>query len=941
MKRITILVTAILLILSVPLLAQDEQPRVYTTDRPLIYEGAQDLWPYSFLNEKGEPDGFNIELIRLILGILGIPYDINMKPRQEVFRDLKSGNADLSIGLTTGFHEDNGYYSQNSVTLFTQSCLSPKNKPANIHNFHDLASHKLYVNDSSLCHHLMVDYGWEQNAIPITNMAETILQMSTDEEGEMVWNTLSLKWMLRKFQIDNLEITPVNMPHGEYRFISNDERLIHQLDSIFSELSSSDQLIPLQNKWFYPEREEEEATPTWIWYVCCGIAFLLLVFIIYTITYQMQARSIMKENARNHRRLALIMETSDVRVWTYDISSQTFTWRNEFGQPSYVYSREEFAQRYSKEDFDCIDQAMDNLSHRILKPNGKEVQEEEITLTIRAKDAREDGDTEMHDFIIALSVLRRDKSGKPTILIGTKKDITEKRRKKQMADERAMRYWELFNIPMVGIMFFNKEGVLANINQKACKMYCCDRDEILERRMTFHELLGIDHLDINDADGLHASFIMDPALMPEEKRAHCACHVQGRLYNEFRLVTVYNENNELLGLFAICQDVTMKTRMQDNLTKAKRQLAELEAKELEYTTTINDFIHNTNIRLASYSPSTHALTIMKGNNKIQHQLTQTRIMTLVDAEIRHKVMQLVGKMDAQEDITIDADIKTSLHVSDMWLHLHIHLLPQIGKHGKVTEYIGILRDISKLKAIEQQLAQAEAKTQEVEEAKNKFVNNMMEEIKTPLHSVIRQVNALTPDKQPTADDKCTHTIVQNADMLTHIISNILNLSRLEAHMVEITKRPTDFAMLFTTFCQNGWEKHQTPGVNYIIENPYNQLVVDIDADHLQNIIAQVTLNAAQHTRHGTIRARYDYIGRRLMISIEDSGEGMTSEKLAELVRQLEIGRHTSSGLGLPICKELLRQMGGNLEINSEEGVGTTVWITLPCVATAIKRKKNI
>ena len=210
-----------------------------------------------------------------------------------------------------------------------------------------------------------------------------------------------------------------------------------------------------------------------------------------------------------------------------------------------------------------------------------------------------------------------------------------------------------------------------------------------------------------------------------------------------------------------------------------------------------------------------------------------------------------------------------------------------------------------------------------------------------MENVIRKVNELSPDKQFESEDECTRTIVSNADMLTHIIDNILNLSRLEAHMVETTNKPTDFAMLFTDICQNSWEKNQMPDVKYIIENPYDQLVVDIDAEHLQNAIMQVALNAAQHTQHGTIRARYDYIGRRLMISIEDTGDGMTTEKLAELNHQLESGRHTSTGLGLPICKELLKQMGGDLEINSEEGIGTTVWITLPCVATAIKRKKII
>ena len=176
------------------------------------------------------------------------------------------------------------------------------------------------------------------------------------------------------------------------------------------------------------------------------------------------------------------------------------------------------------------------------------------------------------------------------------------------------------------------------------------------------------------------------------------------------------------------------------------------------------------------------------------------------------------------------------------------------------------------------------------------------------------------------------------NQLTHIISNVLNLSRIEANMVEIVNRPTDLAQVFQACCENGWEKSRRPGVHYIVENPYDRLVVDIDMDQVGNIIQQLTLNAAQHTQNGMVRARYDYIGRRLFVTIEDTGEGMTRSKLAELNAQLA-GSHTTSGLGLPICKELLNQMGGNMEISSEVGMGTTVWITLPCNATEMKRKK--
>ena len=909
----------------------------YSTQHPLVYEGAQDLWPYSFLNEKGEPDGFNIDLVKLVLGKLGIPYKIFMKPRMTAFNDLKAGRSDLMIGLTAGFHESYGYYSENSVTLFTQSLLSPKDKPTHVHNFRDLANHRVYVNDSSLCHHLMVDYGWSHNAIPTRNISETILEMSTKEEGELVWNTLSLKWLLRKYQITNLEVTPVDMPHGEYKFMSGNAQLIHLIDSVFTDLNANEELLPLHSKWFYPDRAET-VTPMWVWWLGGTAFFLMLLLLAYTLYYRLLANRITRENTRRNRQLALILETNGVRVWTYDVKEQMFTWRNEMGQPAYVYTADEFATRYTADDYQRLMGALSQLSTQAA-PAGSN--DQDITLNIRAKDAREDGDTEIHDFTISLSVLQRDAQGNPTTIIGTKKDVSAKRRQQRLDDERVLRYQALFNMPTVAILFFDSEGTIVNLNQKACQLYCCDHDDIIARGMTLHDLLGVSPSDIDPAEVFHAAFIMDPGGMTDEQRARCACHLSAKAYNEFHLLPVDDDEGRPLGLFAVCRDVTPVVHALQRVEQARQHYERVKVQEAECITTTDELIKNGNIRLVSYSPSSHTFTIYDSYNHVRHSLTQMRLMTLVEEGLRKKTMHIISSMDERSDQPIEAELQTSLRVGGHRLWVYLHLLPQTDAQGIVVEYIGLLRDISELKDIEARLAYMKARTQEVEDTKNSFVKNMMQEIHTPLDTIIENANRLSPDTTYSDDvpDATTQAIVSNAEQLTHIIGNILTLSRIEAHMVEMVKRPADMAQYFASLCEKGWGNNKVAGVRYLVENPYVQLVVNVDIDHLADVIQQIALNAAQHTHSGAIRARYAYIGRRLIFTFEDTGEGIAPEQLAAINTQLESGTHTSSGLGLPICKELLKQMGGNLEISSEPGVGTTVWVILPCSATAIKRKK--
>ena len=122
-----------------------------------------------------------------------------------------------------------------------------------------------------------------------------IQQVSAREEGQIVWNTLTLKWLIHRYLIDNLQLTPVNMPHGEYKFISNDQELLDLLDEELTKLNVAEELKPLQDKWFYPEHLQKE-TPEWVYYVSAAAALLLLIMLVYTISYRMQSYRLNKAN---------------------------------------------------------------------------------------------------------------------------------------------------------------------------------------------------------------------------------------------------------------------------------------------------------------------------------------------------------------------------------------------------------------------------------------------------------------------------------------------------------------------------------------------------------------------------------------------------------------------------------------------------------------------
>ena len=915
--------------------AKSDSTRVYTEQNPLVYEDAWDLWPYAFFNDNGEPDGFNIDLIRLIMKELNIPYIIKLRPQQQAFEDLRDRKSDLMLGLAVGFHDQYGLYGNNAITLFTQSVAAPKGKPTDIKTFRDLGKEgiKVIVNPNSMSYHLMIDYGWEKNAIPSSDLREVIQQVSAHEDGQIVWNTLSLKWLMNRYHIDNLQLTPVNMPHGEYKFMSNDQQLLDRLDEAYTKLYTADKITPLQDKWFYPERLKPE-TPQWIRYAL-GIALLLVVFAsAYAISYRIQSAKLNRQNLMRNRRLSLILQTSQVRIWTYDIVKDQFAWRNDNGQVAYTYSMEEFSQRYSPEDSARLKTALNRLAK-----GTKADQDEELTLSLRAKDV-EGGDTDLRDYYIVLSVLRRDKEGKPTVIIGTKKDVTKESQHKRDEDDRALRYWSIFYTPIVGIMYFDKEGKIVNINPKACEMFRCEAEEIIAEKASIRDILGIGDINLESLDGFYATHIIDLDKIPDEERMIKSIKAKGKLYNEFKLMTVYDDSEELLGIFAFARDITTLVSGFDQEQERQREINEVTGVLNHYGNAIDTTIGDTDIRFVRYSPGSHTLTIYNGTDKIQHRLTQTRCMALVGENSKRAAMRLLTDMDDRADKLIEHNIQTALRAKGgNTLTLYFKLKPNYDKDGNVKEYLGLLRDISELMAIERQMAIETAKVQEVENTKNSFVKNMVQDIKEPMNTVMGYVSQIG-EKAPTDnEEELCLGIAQNADYLLHLIDNILYLSRLEARMVDIKKEPCNFAEIFEEQCATGWMKYKNAETRYIVENPYEQLTIDIDAGNLGQAIAQIAANAAQHTKSGVVKARYDYIGRRLIISIDDTGEGIPAEQLDKIKQEQPGGAHTTKGLGLAITKELISQMEGTLEIMSEEGSGTTVYITIPCHASVVKRNK--
>ena len=896
---------------------------VYNDKRPLIYEDAWDLWPYVFLNENGEPDGYNIDLLKMIFKELDIPYEIRLRPTLEAQKDLKDHKSDLMLRMDADFARHNSSYGRTIVQIFTHSLVKPKGQAVNARNGKELSRYPVIVHDKSFSHYKLMENGWAKEIIPYDDMKEAIQNVSTENNGIILWNSMSLKWLMTKYHTDNLEIIPFDFPYGEYKFFANDQHLLNQLDSVYSILRSNDRLTAIQNKWFYPERQET-GIPSWIWDMVKFFTILAVGILVYYTFFKIRERKMTQKINKENQRLSLIMKTSNVMFCTYNVSSQYFTVMDSSGHAERSYSLLEYSHRFDPNDFTNLTDGLRNV-----------IEGKSETVTIQLKEY-ENNLIDSNNYTVTLSVLRRDKHKRPSIIIILKTDTTQDRMRQALIKESMLRYQSLFNSALVDMVYYDADGYISDMNTKSLSVIGVDNEEIRRRKISLRDVLGMKDLDIDKFEYFYATQLYKS---PNDNRALNKILGKDKLYYELQVMPIYDKFGSRIGFFGTGRNVTESANSYRKLKENSKKLQIVKDDVSTYVHNIDYVLSVGGISLVNYRLDTHTLTVYSEIGHEKYSLTQTRALAFVDSSSEKQALRVLNKMDNRQTGSIIVDVKTCIRrrKDRLPLHLQLNFVPTIVD-GEITEYFGLIRDISEIKAVEEKLAEESVRAQEVETVKNAFLHNMSHEIRTPLNTVVGFSELFEMEHSPEDEAVFINEIKENSASLLKLINDILFLSRLDAGMITLSPQPVDFASIFAGRCSSVWDNHKQPGVEYIVQSPYNQLVVEIDEPNVSMIINKIITNAIQHTKSGSVLARYEYIADRLLVSVEDTGSGIKKENLENIFGRFVTGANNGAGLGLSICHELVHYMGGNIELTSTEGKGTTVWFSIPCKMVEMERK---
>jgi signal transduction histidine kinase len=211
--------------------------------------------------------------------------------------------------------------------------------------------------------------------------------------------------------------------------------------------------------------------------------------------------------------------------------------------------------------------------------------------------------------------------------------------------------------------------------------------------------------------------------------------------------------------------------------------------------------------------------------------------------------------------------------------------------------------------------------------------NMTHEIRTPLNSIVGFSDVLPMMTTPEEKQEIVKVIMNNCDMLLRLINDILAVSTLDSDGIKIMKQEVDFAKTFDEICLSLTERVQTPGVEFIKDNPYETLKAKLDPGRIQQVITNFVTNAVKYTQQGHIKVGYRKEDNGLYIYCEDTGAGIPKEAQQKVFeRFVKLNDYVQgTGLGLAISKAIVERCNGRIGVNSEgEGKGSTFWMWVPC-----------
>lgn len=476
------------------------------------------------------------------------------------------------------------------------------------------------------------------------------------------------------------------------------------------------------------------------------------------------------------------------------------------------------------------------------------------------------------------------------------------------------------NIP-VGIELYNKDGLLIDLNKKELEMFhIASKEDVLGVNLFENPLLPEEiKQKLRNNEDADFTFCYEFSKINGYYQSQ---NSGGSIDLTTKVTTLYDHNHEPINYLVINVDKTENTIAYNKIQEFKN-----------FFDLVGDYAKVGYAHFDALSRDGYALSSWYRNVGEKEGTPLPEIIGIhshFHPEDRAVMLDFLDKVIKGESSKLCRDMRIRRADGNYtWTRVNVlvrNYLPQ----DNIIEMLCINFDITQLKETERMLIQAKEKAEESDRLKSAFLANMSHEIRTPLNAIVgfSRIIAESTDAEERQD---YYDIVEaNNERLLQLINEILDLSKIEAGMVEFTITPVRLHPL----CKEIHDalKFRCPeGVELVYEASDEEIVVEGDKNRIFQVISNLIGNAFKFTTSGSVGYGYRRKGNGIEFHVSDTGIGIETDKLARVFeRFVKVNNFAQgTGLGLSICKTIIERLGGTISVSSEVGKGTTFTFTLP------------
>ena len=474
------------------------------------------------------------------------------------------------------------------------------------------------------------------------------------------------------------------------------------------------------------------------------------------------------------------------------------------------------------------------------------------------------------------------------------------------------------NIP-VGIEIYDKDGTLIALNDVESEIFGFEhKEDVLGVNLFKNPNLPQQHLEML-RQGKEITFPLTYKFTNVNKTYY------NTKYEGTRNLTVkgnclYDTNNNIENYLLIVIDNT-------EAIKAYRKIEDFE-------TLFNDIAEFSKVGICRWNPLSNNFL---GSDVWFHNLNQTprQINNIMEAyehahpdDLQCLATFFQNVMDGEEQ-SFSGQVRIQFEDSWRWMRIRFKVKEYNPQKG-IIELIGLNLDITELKETESKLIAAKLKAEEADRLKSAFLANMSHEIRTPLNAIVGFSNLLADTSNIEEREQYISVIQKNNELLLQLISDILDLSKIEAGTYEVTFAEVDVNDLCEEIiCSHAMKVPQ--GVTLSFEEHEPHCSICSDRNRITQILSNFINNAIKFTEFGYIHVGYTLSEKYIRFHVQDSGIGISTKNQEQIFdRFIKLNTFArGTGLGLSICKSIVEKLGGEIGVKSTLGCGSTFWFSLP------------